>query len=707
MMSYFINLLFSASLWLLGAIVVSLIFRRASASFRHKLWNFTMIGLLLLPMLVPFMPQHTLGVLPMTAKELTEELTPPPVVLVPYYMKDDIQYFPAGTSKSYTTPDLQRTENEWERCWMIDKSTNKIMVSPVPPLPAKQETPGLLTLFTLLTLMFLIDFGLNFGTGILMAVTFILLLRLIFSFWSAWRLLRRMLPIESESVQKLAGEVARRMWVHRRIVLLQNEVGTVPFTLGLRTPKIVVPRVAVENWSEPQLRAILAHEIAHIQRGDVWGQLLAQFVFCLYWFHPLVWFTAWRIRVTRELACDDMVLFIGEEPADFAEILLELANAFSSKNRFALGCGVAMFERKSLVRKRVTSILNRKARRVPLGVFATLVLLLLTIMGVAFASILSPFAGKNTEKITLQDIQELREQLKTLEPTPEEKVAISRLRQSIHDQSDASLKELKGEQICMEIRFFSIKEPFRKTILANKALDWTGLPVPDAHVFTKEPLSKNNDFLSLPNGQIMPASMNLSLIPNQSDPKPGLCSLTTFAPSPLHVRFMEKNNARHFCEIFQSHSSGNCLQAPKITMVSGEIWCIHDTSQRPFVTSVIPVESDEGNTAYQPIIQIFHEGMNVKGKATLLEDHSCRLDSCVAEFTSITGVETVQLQEEEKKGGVCVQVPTVRSYGISIPEIVIPEGMSLLVAVPGTVRASAETDPIFLVITPNQVNSDK
>ena len=520
-----------------------------------------------------------------------------------------------------------------------------------------------------------------------MAVTFILLLRLIFSFWSARRLLRRMLPIEKESVQKLADEVARRMWVHRRIVLLQNEVGTVPFTLGLRTPKIVLPRAAVENWSEPQLRAILAHEIAHIQRGDIWGQLLAQFVFCLYWFHPLVWFATRQIRVTRESACDDMVLLTGEEPADFAEMLLELANAFSSKSRFALGCGVAMFERKSLIRKRITSILNGKVCRIPVGVFATLALFLFAVMGVAFASILSPFSGKNTERIMRRNLQELREQLKTLEPTPKEKIAISQLRQTMYDQSDASLKELKGEQICMEIHFLSIKEPFGKTILADKALDWTGLPVPGTPLIPGNPGKTAEPFLK-----------DMSLIPNQSDPKPGLCSLTTFAPSPLHVRFMGKNNTNRFINILQNDSRTNILQAPKMTLVSGEPWDIHDTCTQAFVTSVIPVESDEGDKVYQPIIQLFNTGTNVKGKATLLEDHSCRLDSCVAEFTSITGVETVQLQEEEKKGGVCVQVPTVRSYGISIPEIVIPEGMSLLVAVPGTIARTSDIDPMFLMI---------
>ena len=231
----------------------------------------------------------------------------------------------------------------------------------------------------------------------------VLLLRFVFSLLAARRLLRRMLPVESETVLKLADETARRMWVHRRIELLQNEVGTVPFTLGLRTPRIVLPRTAIENWSESQLRAILAHEIAHIQRGDVWGQLLTRLVFCLYWFHPLVWPAVRQIRVTRELACDDMVLLTGEEPADFADVLLELANASPPKNRYVLGCCVSMFEHKNIVRQRIAAILNTKTYRIPVGWFGTFLLFFLASVGVALASLLSPFEGIKPEMNRLQD----------------------------------------------------------------------------------------------------------------------------------------------------------------------------------------------------------------------------------------------------------------------------------------------------------------
>ena len=436
MMSYFVQLLFSTSLLLLVAIAGSLIFRQQSASFRYKLWNFVMIGLLLLPFLVPLMSQRMLGVIPLTECPWTlpfVHTTTSPSIPAPYYLAQLPSVLPSvlpparvadhepaspPTDPQYLE-NLRQPEMEWERIWMMDRLPERFnTVKHVNPNEPASEQHGT-TLSALPGLLLCLW----------VAGTVVLLSRFFFSFLSAKRLLSRMLPVENEAVQTLADQIAKRMWVYQPITLLQNEVTTVPFTLGGFTPKIVLPATALEKWSEDQLRAILTHEIAHIQRSDVWGQWLTQLVFCLYWMHPLVWFAAWQIRVTRELACDDLVLLGGEEPADFAEMLLDLANSFPTKQRFALGCGVAIFERKNIVRKRITAILNRKARRFPVGKFGTLVLLFIAIVGVTFASILSPFEGRRSEKNLRLDFQQ---QLEALEPTLMEKNAMARYLQRSH-----------------------------------------------------------------------------------------------------------------------------------------------------------------------------------------------------------------------------------------------------------------------------------
>ena len=79
---------------------------------------------------------------------------------------------------------------------------------------------------------------------------------------------------------------------------------------GFFRPTILLPADA-SNWQEERLRAVLLHELAHIQRNDWESQLIAQVMCAVYWFNPLVWFAARRMRVEAERACDDHVLNAG------------------------------------------------------------------------------------------------------------------------------------------------------------------------------------------------------------------------------------------------------------------------------------------------------------------------------------------------------------------------------------------------------------
>jgi TonB family protein len=125
----------------------------------------------------------------------------------------------------------------------------------------------------------------------------------------------------------------------------------------------------------------LAHEWSHIQRRDLHTQLLAQLVCCLYWFQPLVWLAARRLRQEREQACDDAVLAGGVKAHEYAAELMELARAAT---RSPLGA-LAMAEVSDL-EGRVRALLDRRRNRGGLGVWRGL-----AVAGV-FSAILVPMA---------------------------------------------------------------------------------------------------------------------------------------------------------------------------------------------------------------------------------------------------------------------------------------------------------------------------
>jgi TonB family protein len=82
--------------------------------------------------------------------------------------------------------------------------------------------------------------------------------------------------------------------------------------------------------------AALRHERAHIRRKDLWTLLLAHVACAVYWFHPLVWMVAARMRREQEHACDDAVILSGLEPASYAEALLAAAQNLTSTR--LIGC---------------------------------------------------------------------------------------------------------------------------------------------------------------------------------------------------------------------------------------------------------------------------------------------------------------------------------------------------------------------------------
>jgi TonB family protein len=111
------------------------------------------------------------------------------------------------------------------------------------------------------------------------------------------------------------------------------------------------------GWPEDQKRAVLLHEKAHLMRKDGWALLLGGIACSLYWFHPLAWYAARRLRLEQEHAADDYVLSQGIEPVDYAAHLLTIAR---ETRNLRLLPGAA---RKSDLTTRVQAILDRNRSR--------------------------------------------------------------------------------------------------------------------------------------------------------------------------------------------------------------------------------------------------------------------------------------------------------------------------------------------------------
>lgn len=146
------------------------------------------------------------------------------------------------------------------------------------------------------------------------------------------------------------------------IVFVESVTAMTPMVAGLWRPVIVMPRNAA-HWPEERLQVVVLHELAHIKRRDCLTQALARIVCAAYWFNPLVWLAARRLRAERERACDDFVLAAGTKGSDYAGHLLEIARTMKSGRLFPLGVsGLAMADRSQL-EGRLMAILDPAIRR--------------------------------------------------------------------------------------------------------------------------------------------------------------------------------------------------------------------------------------------------------------------------------------------------------------------------------------------------------
>jgi beta-lactamase regulating signal transducer with metallopeptidase domain len=105
----------------------------------------------------------------------------------------------------------------------------------------------------------------------------------------------------------------------------------------------------------------LLHELAHVKRGDLLAQNLAQLACALYWFNPLAWVAAHRLRIEREQACDDTVLSAGTKASDYANHILEIIRSLRIAKCPALAA-VAMAQC-SQIEHRLRAILNPRLCR--------------------------------------------------------------------------------------------------------------------------------------------------------------------------------------------------------------------------------------------------------------------------------------------------------------------------------------------------------
>jgi TonB family protein len=128
--------------------------------------------------------------------------------------------------------------------------------------------------------------------------------------WGCTRIaaLRRRGETADARILSMISSLASRMGVARPVRVLLSTVADSPSVTGWLRPVILLPLSAIAGLTPDQLEAVLAHELAHIRRHDYAVNLLQMAVETVLFYHPAVWWISGRIRLERELCCDDLTV---------------------------------------------------------------------------------------------------------------------------------------------------------------------------------------------------------------------------------------------------------------------------------------------------------------------------------------------------------------------------------------------------------------
>jgi beta-lactamase regulating signal transducer with metallopeptidase domain len=149
--------------------------------------------------------------------------------------------------------------------------------------------------------------------------------------------LRRQCAPEPGPVTAIVSKLAARMGVRRSVSVRIAQTSMTPATFGLFRPVILLSSATVLGITPQQLEAVLAHELAHIRRHDYLVNVLQMLAETLFFYHPAVWWASRRIRVERELCCDDVAVQACGDVVCYAQALTSVARLQIAPSGLALG----------------------------------------------------------------------------------------------------------------------------------------------------------------------------------------------------------------------------------------------------------------------------------------------------------------------------------------------------------------------------------
>jgi beta-lactamase regulating signal transducer with metallopeptidase domain len=116
-------------------------------------------------------------------------------------------------------------------------------------------------------------------------------------------------------------------------VLVVEDIAT-PMLVGVSHPAILLPARMHDSLTSAELRAVLAHELAHLKHRDLMWRAMAALARIVFFYHPIIRLAESEWHLAQEIAADEQAIVVSRVPVShYGTLLLGLALRRSPRRR--------------------------------------------------------------------------------------------------------------------------------------------------------------------------------------------------------------------------------------------------------------------------------------------------------------------------------------------------------------------------------------
>ncbi|MDX1946917.1 MAG: M56 family metallopeptidase [Pirellulaceae bacterium] len=183
--------------------------------------------------------------------------------------------------------------------------------------------------------------------------------RLLLGLAGVRRLRRDLLPLPADLAERVAL-LGRRLGMEARPLVHLSRHVSEAIAVGIVRPLVLIPATWATEMPAALLEAVIAHELAHLRRHDLWINLVQRVVETLLFYHPAVWWLSRRLRTERELCCDALAVAATGRRLEYAQALENVARRQVARVQPLLAAGIRG-EKNMRLLQRVRNVLGMSA----------------------------------------------------------------------------------------------------------------------------------------------------------------------------------------------------------------------------------------------------------------------------------------------------------------------------------------------------------